>query len=88
MQALRGHAEGLAALQKRPAVRLCGQSVYMAALATACHIQVLLGMCGALLGVIAIFFGQLMAFLTIRLSLWTTALEQRQAPHEPNHLQC
>lgn len=88
VQALRGHAEGLAALQKRPAVILCGQSVYLAALATTCHIELNLGVRGCVLGVIAIFFGQLMAFATIRISLWTTAQEQRQAPHEPNHLHC
>lgn len=76
IQALRGHAEGLAAWRKRPNAILAGQAVYLATLVCSLFLFLNLGVPGYLMGTFAITAAATATFLTIRMGLaWSDFTE-------------
>lgn len=77
LQAIRGHAEGLAAFRQRPHAVLLGQAVFFGSL-----VLTLLGLCachvpGYVMGVLSLCVASAAAFLTIRLRLRVAAHDKR-----------
>lgn len=83
LQALRGHAEGLAACRKRPNAILAGQAVYLAALTVTLFILFYAHTPGYLIGIAAITIAIAAAFLTIRLGLMLAFYEEPLPPIPP-----
>jgi len=83
LQALRGHAEGLAAWRKLPNAILAGQAVYLAFLVTTLFFLLHMGVPGYLMGVIAIAIAVGVSFVTMRLGLYWSELERFQSPPVP-----
>lgn len=77
IQAIRGHAEGLAAWLKRPNAILAGQSVYLAILVCLLFFFLQLGFPGHLMGAAAMMLAGLASFATIRMGLMWTYFEER-----------
>jgi len=69
LQALRGHAEGLAAWRKRPNAILAGQAVYLAFLVCSLFFFLHLGVPGYLMGVCSIAIAVAASLCTIRMGL-------------------
>lgn len=86
IQALRAHAEGLAAFKKRPSAILAGQAMYLAVLVVALFVQSTLQIPGYRMGVTALLLAITMTLVTIRLALFWAEQEQPIEPHESNHL--
>lgn len=86
IQALRAHAEGLAAFKKRPAAILAGQAMYLAVLLVALFVQSALQIPGYRMGVTALLLAISMTLVTIRLALFWAEQEQNIEPHESNNL--
>lgn len=76
IQALRGHAEGLAAWRKRPNAILAGQAVYLGTLVCSLFFCHNLGVPGYLMGAIAITIAVTATFLTIRMGLAWSDFEE------------
>ncbi len=83
IQTLRGHAEGLAAWRKRPNAILAGQAVYLASLVCSLFLFLSLGLPGYLMGVFAIIIAVAATFLTIRMGLYWSDLEDRASEFSP-----
>ncbi len=83
IQALRGHAEGLAAERKRPNAILAGQAVYLASLTVTLFIFYHIGTPGYLIGIYAIVIAIAATFLTIRLGLMLARYEEPLPPIQP-----
>ncbi len=81
IQALRGHAEGLAAWRKRPNAILAGQAVYLATLVCSLFIFLNLGVPGYLMGAYSITAAITATFLTIRMGLAWCDFEDRAAAY-------
>jgi hypothetical protein len=77
LQALRGHAEGLAAWRKRPNAILAGQAIYLASLVCTLFFSLTLGLPGYLMGVVAIAIAVTFTLLTIRMGLAWSDFEDR-----------
>jgi len=69
IQAVRGHAEGLAAYLKRPNAVLAGQAVYLASMLCALFICLNMGMPGYLMGITAVWVSVLLTLFTVRIGL-------------------
>ncbi len=74
-QALRGHAEGLAAHRKRPNAILAGQAVFLGTLVMVMVTLFFFNVPGYLMGVVALTVASAMTFATIRLGLALARLE-------------
>ena len=68
-QALRGHAEGLAAYRHRPNAVLAGQAVFFGVLVVVLIALFHFGFPGHLMGIVALLCASVATFLTIRLGL-------------------
>lgn len=77
IQAIRGHAEGLAAWQKRPNAILAGQAVYLAAMLCTLFICLNMGMPGYLMGITAVWVAVLLTLFTVRIGLVWAEMEER-----------
>ena len=77
LQSLRGHAEGIAAWQKRPNAILAGQAMFLASLVCALFILLNLGVSGYLMGVIALLVAVTMTLVTIRMGLVWADMEDK-----------
>ena len=70
VQSLRGHAEGLAAIKRRPNAILAGQAVYLATMVLALFVLLSTGaLPGYLMGAAAIHLAAFMALVTVRAGL-------------------
>ena len=67
--ALRGHAEGWAALRKAPTLVLAGHAVYLGTMVTAGFICLSLGFLGSLIGPLSMVAANLVANVVVRMSL-------------------
>lgn len=76
LQALRAHAEGLAAYQKRPNAILAGQAVFLGAVLTSLTILYFLGTPGYIMGVRSLIVASFATFVTIRLGLLLATFEE------------
>ncbi|MDR1497946.1 MAG: hypothetical protein LBS59_06015 [Puniceicoccales bacterium] len=76
LQALRGHAEGLAAWRKRPNAILVGQAVYLASIVTTLSLCLHFKMPGYLMGVTALLVSITMTLIAIRLGLLWVDIEE------------
>ncbi len=76
VQALRGHAEGLAAARKRPNAVLAGQAVFFGVLVAVLVILFGLKVPGYLMGIISLCSASTAAFVTIRIGLALARLEE------------
>ena len=76
-QALRGHAEGLAAHHKRPSIILAGQVSYLAILVCALYVTLRLDVPGNLMGVTAIIAAVIATTLTVRVGLLGLKFERQ-----------
>ncbi len=74
-QALRGHAEGLAAYRKRPNAILAGQAVFLGTLVMVMVILFFLNVPGYIMGILALTVASAATFATIRLGLALARLE-------------
>lgn len=83
VQALRGHAEGLAAWRKRPNAILAGQAVYLATLVCSLFFFLNLGVPGYLMGAFSITLAATTTFLTIRMGLAWSEFEDRASSPTP-----
>ena len=83
IQAMRGHAEGLAAWRKRPNAILAGQAVYLATLVCSLFFFLHLGVPGYLMGAFAITVAATATFLTIRMGLAWSEFEERAPGFTP-----
>ena len=77
IQALRGHAEGLAAWRRRPNAILAGQAMNLATLVCVLFLALNLNAPGYLMGVTAILAAAFMTFVTIRMGLFWDEMEDR-----------
>jgi len=75
-QSMRGHAEGLAAWQRRPNAILAGQAVNLAVLVSTLFLSLQFGMPGYMMGVTSILAAAIMTLVTIRLGLFWAELEE------------
>jgi hypothetical protein len=75
LQAVRGHAEGVAAWRKRPNAILAGQAVYLASIVTALSLCLHLGMPGYFMGITALLIAITMTLVTVRFGLLWADLE-------------
>lgn len=87
LQALRGHAEGLAAWRKRPNAILAGQSIYLGSLVCTLFFSLTLGLPGYLMGVLAIAIAVTFTLLTIRMGLAWSAFEDRTPEITPRRIE-
>ncbi|MDR2849167.1 MAG: hypothetical protein LBW77_01275, partial [Verrucomicrobiota bacterium] len=76
IQAVRAHAEGLAAWRRRPNAILAGQAMNLAVLVCVLFTLLNFGVPGYLMGVIAILAATLMTLVTVRLGLVWAELEE------------
>lgn len=76
LQAMRGHAEGLAALRKRPNAVLAGQAVFFGVLVAVLMILFELEVPGYLMGILALCAASAGSFITIRVGLALARLEE------------
>ncbi|MCL1920065.1 MAG: hypothetical protein FWG50_03145 [Kiritimatiellaeota bacterium] len=76
MQAVRGHAEGLAARMKRPNAILAGQAVYLASMVCTLFVCLNLGVPGYLMGITAILVSVLLTLLAVRVGLLWAEMEE------------
>lgn len=76
MQALRGHAEGLAAYRKRPNAVLAGQAVFFGVLVATLFILDCFEVPGYLMGICSLCAASASAFVTIRIGLALARLEE------------
>jgi hypothetical protein len=76
LQALRGHAEGLAAFRKRPNAVLAGQAVFFGVLVAMLLIFFCLEVPGYLMGILALCAASAGSFITIRVGLALARLEE------------
>jgi hypothetical protein len=76
LQAMRGHAEGLAAWRKRPNAILVGQAVYLASIVTALSLCLPFKAPGYLMGVTALLVSITMTLVAIRLGLLWVDIEE------------
>jgi len=76
LQALRGHAEGLAAWLKRPNAILAGQAVYLASMVCTLFICLNTGVPGYLMGITAILTSVLLTLFTVRIGLLWAEMEE------------
>ncbi len=74
-QALRGHAEGLAAYRKRPNAILAGQAVFLGTLVMVMVLLFFLEVPGYIMGILALTVASASTFITIRLGLALARLE-------------
>ncbi|MDO4527258.1 MAG: hypothetical protein Q4C03_00525 [bacterium] len=77
LQALRGHAEGLAAFRKRPNAVLAGQAVFFGVLLASLVVLFFFKCPGYVMGILSLVMASFATFLTIRLGL---ALAWIEAP--------
>ncbi|EIP99088.1 hypothetical protein OpiT1DRAFT_03592 [Opitutaceae bacterium TAV1] len=75
LQAMRGHAEGLAAWRKRPNAIMAGQAVYLASIVTTLSLCLHFGTPGYLMGITALLVAITVTLVTIRLGLLWADLE-------------
>ncbi|MDR1284302.1 MAG: hypothetical protein LBK99_26340 [Opitutaceae bacterium] len=75
LQAMRGHAEGLAAWRKRPNAILAGQAVYLASIVTVLSLCLHFGTPGYLMGIMALLVAISMTLVTVRFGLLWADLE-------------
>lgn len=75
-QAIRGHAEGVAALRKRPNAVLAGQAVFFGVLVAVLVMLFHLKVAGYLMGLVSLSAAAIAAFITIRLGLALARLEE------------
>ncbi len=78
-QALRGHAEGLAAYRKRPNAILAGQAVFLGSLVVVMVALFHFGVPGYLMGVLALTIASAATFAMIRLGLALARIEDDDA---------
>lgn len=76
LQAMRGHAEGLAAWRKRPNAILAGQAVYLASIVSTLSLCLHFKTPGYLMGIIALLVAITITLVTIRLGLLWADLEE------------
>lgn len=76
LQAVRGHAEGLAALRKRPNAVLAGQAVFFGVLVAVLVVLFFFEVPGYVMGVIALCSASASACITIRIGLALARLEE------------
>jgi len=84
LQALRGHAEGLAAWRRRPNAVLAGQAVFFGVLVAMLVWLFFLKAPGYLMGIVSLCCASASAFATVRLGL---ALARQEPPPETLHAQ-
>jgi len=77
LQAIRGHAEGLAACLKRPNAILAGQAVYLASMLCTLFICLNMGMPGYLMGITAVWVSVLLTLFTVRISLVWAEMDEK-----------
>ena len=78
IQALRGHAEGLAAIKRRPNAILAGQAVYLATML--CALQIFLHFTivpGYMMGAVSIIIATFMTYFTVKIGLVWTEFEDK-----------
>ncbi len=78
LQALRGHAEGLAAFRKRPNAVLAGQAVFFGVLVAMLLIFFCLEVPGYLMGILSLCAASASSFVTIRVGLALARLEETE----------
>ena len=84
IQAIRGHAEGLAAYLKRPNAILAGQAVYLAAMVCALFVGLNVGVPGYLMGIAAVWVATLLSLFTVRMGLvWAEIEDEIGGPAPP-----
>ncbi|NLL84861.1 MAG: hypothetical protein GX230_11570 [Lentisphaerae bacterium] len=83
-QALRGHAEGLAAWRKRPNAILAGQATYLATLVTTLFFSLNAGVPGYMMGAYAIIAAIIATFVTIRIGVAWSDFEDRTPQFTPH----
>lgn len=76
LQAVRGHAEGLAALRKRPNAVLAGQAVFFGVLVAVLVVLFGFQIPGYLMGIISLCAASASSFITIRVGLALARLEE------------
>jgi hypothetical protein len=76
VQALRGHAEGLAAYRKRPNAVLAGQAVFFGVLVAALLMFSCFKVPGYLMGILSLCVASTATFITIRIGLALAMLEE------------
>lgn len=76
LQAMRGHAEGLAALRKRPNAVLAGQAVFFGVLVAVLVVLFGLEVPGYLMGILSLCAASAASFATIRIGLALARLEE------------
>lgn len=86
VQALRGHAEGLAAWRRRPNAILAGQAMNLAVLVCTLFITLQLGVPGYMMGAISISAAVVMTLATVRLGLAGAEMEDKFGTPPPRGL--
>lgn len=83
-QAIRGHAEGLAAYRRRPNAVLAGQAVFFGTLVAVLVILFHFGFPGCIMGILSLTCASAATFATIRLGLALARIETLDEPrHQP-----
>jgi hypothetical protein len=81
IQAIRGHAEGLAAWLKRPNAILAGQAVYLASMVCTLFVCLNVGVPGYLMGITALWVSVLLSLFAVRIGLlWAEMEEEIDTP--------
>ncbi|MCL2104981.1 MAG: hypothetical protein FWH21_08020, partial [Kiritimatiellaeota bacterium] len=75
IQAIRGHAEGLAAGLKHPNAILAGQAVYLASMVCTLFVGLNVGVPGYLMGITAIWVSVLLSLFAVRVGLLWADME-------------